>query len=292
MTKIAFIGLGNMGLPMAHNLVKSGYDVTGFDLNDDVLQRFESEGGKASCSKNDAVKGVDVVISMLPAGKHVTELFCGSEGLLTTLPKGCLVIDSSTIDAKTAIDVSAFAGKRGIDFIDAPVSGGVNGAAAGSLSFIVGASVENFNKAKPILEIMGNNIFHAGEVGSGQIAKACNNMLLAITMAGTAEAMKMGIESGLDARTLSDIILKCSGANWALEFYNPVPGVLPGTPACNDYQGGFMVNLMNKDLGLAMEVARLNHAKVPMGVKALELFEEHETKGNGNRDFSSIFEYY
>jgi 3-hydroxyisobutyrate dehydrogenase len=228
----------------------------------------------------------------LPAGKHVAELYNSDDGLLAQLSQGCLVIDSSTIDAATARQVGESAVKAGIDFIDAPVSGGVGGATAGTLSFIVGGEAKCFARAKPLLEAMGKNVFHAGGVGSGQIAKTCNNMLLSVLMAGTAEALQMGIENGLDPKILSDIMLKSSARNWALEVYNPVPGVMPGTPACNSYQGGFMVDLMNKDLGLALGVAQESGSRVPMGERAAALFKEHAEADNGGRDFSSIFKYY
>ena len=292
MTKIAFIGLGNMGAPMAVNLVKSGYQVRAFDLIPTSLQSFVAAGGKQADSSKEAAEGAEVVISMLPAGKHVNELYSSDGGLLAQLPKGCLVIDSSTIDATTARQVGATALKAGIDFIDAPVSGGVSGAEAGTLSFIVGGEVECFARAKPILEAMGKNIFHAGGVGSGQIAKTCNNMLLSVLMAGTAEALQMGIENGLDPKILSNIMVKSSGRNWALEVYNPVPGVMPDTPACNNYQGGFMVDLMNKDLSLALGVAQESSSTVPMGEQAAALFEAHAKANNGKCDFSSIFQYY
>ena len=292
MTKIAFIGLGNMGAPMAVNLVKAGHQVRAFDLIPASLQSFVATGGKQASSAKEAAEGAEVVISMLPAGKHVSELYSSEDGLLAQLPKGCLVIDSSTIDATTARQVGATALKAGIDFIDAPVSGGVSGAEAGTLSFIVGGEAACFARAKPILEAMGKNIFHAGGVGSGQIAKTCNNMLLSVLMAGTAEALQMGIENGLDPKILSDIMVKSSGRNWALEVYNPVPGVMPGTPACNNYQGGFMVDLMNKDLNLALGVAQESSSKVPMGEQAAALFEAHAKANNGKCDFSSIFKYY
>jgi len=292
MTKIAFIGLGNMGAPMAVNLVKAGHQVRAFDLIPASLQSFVAAGGKQASSAKEAAEDAEVVISMLPAGKHVSELYRSEDGLLAQLPKGCLVIDSSTIDATTARQVGATALKAGIDFIDAPVSGGVSGAEAGTLSFIVGGEAACFARAKPILEAMGKNIFHAGGVGSGQIAKTCNNMLLSVLMAGTAEALQMGIENGLDPKILSDIMVKSSGRNWALEVYNPVPGVMPGTPACNNYQGGFMVDLMNKDLNLALGVAQESSSTVPMGEQAAALFEAHAKANNGKCDFSSIFKYY
>ena len=296
MTNIAFIGLGNMGGPMAANLVSSGHHVVAFDLVQTALDEFVTAGGMAATSAAEAVIDAEVVISMLPAGKHVAGLYLGNEeevsGLLTLLPKGSLVIDSSTIDAETSRGVGLYADKLGIQFVDAPVSGGTAGAKAGTLSFIVGGELEAFERAESILNAMGKNIFHAGPAGAGQVAKMCNNMLLSVLMAGTSEALRMGVENGLDAKVLSDIMVKSSGRNWALEIYNPVPGVMDGTPACNDYQGGFMVDLMNKDLGLALAAAKASDSAVPLGQKASELFKSHGEEGHGGLDFSSIYQHY
>ena len=296
MTNIAFIGLGNMGGPMAANLVNSGHHVVAFDLVQTALDEFVTAGGMAATSAAEAVIDAEVVISMLPAGKHVAGLYLGNEeevsGLLTLLPKGSLVIDSSTIDAETSRGVGLCADKLGIQFVDAPVSGGTAGAKAGTLSFIVGGELEAFERAESILNAMGKNIFHAGPAGAGQVAKMCNNMLLSVLMAGTSEALRMGVENGLDAKVLSDIMVKSSGRNWALEIYNPVPGVMDGTPACNDYQGGFMVDLMNKDLGLALAAAKASDSAVPLGQKASELFKSHGEEGHGGLDFSSIYQHY
>ncbi|MCP4790874.1 MAG: 3-hydroxyisobutyrate dehydrogenase [Gammaproteobacteria bacterium] len=292
MTNIAFIGLGNMGGPMAINLVKAGHRVTVFDLVPEALSALEANGGIVADSAQAAVVGAEVVISMLPAGKHVAALYLHDEGLLQLLPKGTLVVDSSTIDVATAQAVGAKAAQAGIDFVDAPVSGGVSGAQAGTLSFIVGGTEGSFKSAKPVLEAMGKNIFHAGEAGAGQIAKMCNNMLLSILMAGTAEALQLGVDNGLDPKVLSDIMVKSSGRNWTLEIYNPVPGVMPNTPASNDYQGGFMVDLMNKDLGLALGAAHAGDSMVPMGEQSAALFAAHGEQGNGRLDFSSIYQHY
>jgi 3-hydroxyisobutyrate dehydrogenase len=249
MAQIAFIGLGNMGGPMAANLVKAGHKVSAFDLVQEALDEFVKAGGVAANSASEAVVAAQVVISMLPAGKHVAGLYLADEhgagGLLSQIAKGSLVIDSSTIDAETSRRVGVCANDLGINFVDAPVSGGTAGAKAGTLSFIVGGEKIAFEQAQPILEAMGKNIFHAGAAGAGQVAKMCNNMLLSVLMAGTAEALQMGVENGLDAKVLSDIMVKSSGRNWALEIYNPVPGVMEGTPASNGYEGGFMVDLMN-----------------------------------------------
>jgi len=292
MTNIAFIGLGNMGGPMAANLVKAGHSVTAFDLMPEALATFEQAGGKTADSALAAVQGAEVVVSMLPAGKHVAGLYTGPEGLLAQMPAGTLVVDSSTIDVATAQAVGAAAVEAGILFVDAPVSGGVSGATAGTLSFIVGGEAASFERAKPFLEAMGKNIFHAGAAGAGQIAKMCNNMLLSVLMAGTAEALQLGIDNGLDPKVLSDIMVKSSGRNWTLEIYNPVPGVMEGVPSSNDYQGGFMVDLMNKDLGLALGAAHAGESMVPMGEQAAALFAAHGEEGNGRMDFSSIFQHY
>ena len=292
MTNIAFIGLGNMGGPMAANLVKAGHTVTAFDLMPEALAAFEQAGGKTADSAQTAVVGAEVVVSMLPAGKHVAGLYTGENGLLAQLPAGTLVVDSSTIDVATAQAVGKAAAEVGVAFVDAPVSGGVSGAQAGTLSFIVGGEAENFERAKPFLEAMGKNIFHAGAAGAGQVAKMCNNMLLSILMTGTAEALQLGIDNGIDPKVLSDIMVKSSGRNWTLEIYNPVPGVMEGVPSSNDYQGGFMVDLMNKDLGLALDAADAGESMVPMGKQAAALFAAHGEEGNGRLDFSSVFKHY
>lgn len=288
MSKVAFIGLGNMGGPMAHNLVKAGHTVTGFDLSADALKALAAAGGTAASSAAEAVAGAEVVVSMLPASQHVAGLYLGEAGLFSQLPAGTLVIDSSTIAAETSRQVGKAAAEKGIKFLDAPVSGGVGGATAGTLSFIVGGNAADFAQAKPLLENMGKNIFHAGEAGAGQVAKACNNMLLAILMAGTTEALALGAKNGLDPAVLSEIMKQSSGANWVLNVYNPWPGVMEGVPASNNYQGGFQVDLMAKDLGLAWETALSSKSSIPMGSLARNLFALHAQKGNGGLDFSSI----
>ena len=287
---IAFIGLGNMGAPMAENLLKAGYTLSVFDLSDAATQRLEKAGARVAKSPRDAASNVQAVISMLPAGQHVHSVYLGdsgSEGLLKELPKGTLVIDSSTIAAADARTVADAASKLGIDFLDAPVSGGTGGALSGSLTFIVGGSADAFARAEPILAAMGKNIFHAGAHGAGQVAKICNNMLLGILMAGTAEAINLGVKNGLDPKVLSDIMLQSSGRNWTLEVYNPYPKVMENVPSSNGYQGGFMSKLMQKDLNLAMQTAQDTEVDTPMGAKATELYAAH-AQDNGDRDFSSI----
>src|SRR5690606_33005196 len=292
MAKITFIGLGNMGAPMASNLLKAGHEVTVFDLSKPAVEALVGEGARTAETGKAAAEGAECVISMLPAGRHVEAVYLGDDGLLSALPAGTLVIDSSTIAPETARAVADAAIAKGLAFIDAPVSGGVGGAKAGTLTFICGGEESTFNKARPILEGMGKNIFHAGASGAGQVAKICNNMLLAILMAGTSEALALGEKNGLAPAVLSEIMKQSSGGNWALNVYNPWPGVMEGVPASRDYQGGFLVNLMTKDLGLAFDNAVTNQASIPMGSLARNLFQLHAGQGNGELDFSSIQRLY
>lgn len=292
MSKITFIGLGNMGAPMAKNLLKSGLNVEVFDLNPLAVAELTELGASSADSLQQAVSGANVVVTMLPASRHVESVYLASDGVLDSVQQGTLLIDSSTIDPETARQVAAQASAKGLSFVDAPVSGGVAGAAAGTLTFIVGGSEESFAEAKDILQHMGKNIFHAGTAGSGQVAKICNNMMLGILMSGTCEALNLGIDNGLDPKVLSDIMLQSSGRNWALELYNPCPGVMENAPASNGYQGGFMSQLMAKDLGLAMEAAVASQSSTPMGSVARNLFNLHTAHGNGQKDFSSLFEFY
>lgn len=289
MAKIAFIGLGNMGGPMAANLLKAGHAVTVFDLSKDAVEILVGQGATTQSTAQECVKGAEFVISMLPAGKHVSSVYLGNDGLINHIAPGSLVIDSSTIDGLTAKTVGQALEDKGIRFIDAPVSGGVGGATAGTLSFMVGGEPTQFERAKPILESMGKNIFHAGDLGAGQVAKVCNNMLLSVLMVGTSEALQLGISNGLDPKVLSDIMSKSSGSNWTLDVYNPCPDVMENVPSSNDYQGGFMVDLMAKDLGLAMDTAVSSQSPTPMGALARSLYAMHAAAGNGTKDFSSIF---
>ena len=288
MSTIGFIGLGNMGGPMAKNLLNAGHQVKVFDLVEASMASVVAEGGTANKSAADAVRGADLVISMLPASKHVEALYLGDAGLITQLDADTLIIDCSTIAPESARKVAAAAAEAGFDMIDAPVSGGVGGAVGGTLTFMVGGSSKALDIARPLLEIMGKNIFHAGDAGAGQVAKVCNNMLLAVLMTGTGEALQLGVNNGLDPAVLSEIMQKSSGGNWALEVYNPFPGVMPSAPASNDYAGGFLVDLMIKDLGLAMASALETGSSTPMGALARNLYVTHGAKGNGQIDFSSI----
>ncbi|MDB4476467.1 3-hydroxyisobutyrate dehydrogenase [bacterium] len=290
MANVAFIGLGNMGGPMATNLVKASHNVVVFDLAQAACDQLASAGASIAATAAEAVVGADYVISMLPAGKHVAGTYLGDTGLLAKLDIATTVLDCSTIDAATARAVGEAAATMNIGFMDAPVSGGVAAAAAGTLAFMCGGSAETFKKAEIILKDMGKNIFHAGPAGSGQVAKGCNNMLLAIQMIGTCEALEMGARNGLVPKVLSDIMLASSGRNWSLEVYNPYPGVMEAAPASHDYQPGFMVDLMVKDLGLAMEIAEQSGVKNVMGQLAQSLYMEYQSAGNGQQDFSGILQ--
>ena len=292
MSKIAFIGLGNMGGPMAINLVKAGHQVCVFDLSKRAVAQVVEQGATTQPQANDCVKDAEFIISMLPAGKHVEAVYLSDDGLINYIDKDALVIDSSTIDSATSIKVGAALLDKGINFIDAPVSGGVGGAIAGSLSFMVGGSETDFEHGKSVLASMGKNIFHAGKHGAGQIAKVCNNMLLSVLMIGTSEALQLGITNGLDPAILSNIMSKSSGSNWTLDVYNPCPDVMENVPSSNDYQGGFMVDLMAKDLGLAMDTAVTSQSSTPMGALARNLYAIHAASGNGTKDFSSIFNLF
>ena len=295
MTTIAFIGLGNMGSPMAHNLITAGFNLQIFDLVEELTRPLAEQGALVCHSLQQVVENADVVITMLPAGEHVRSVYLGNEknsGLLSYVAPGTLMIDSSTIDPESARAVGSAAQKQGLEFVDAPVSGGVAGAKAGTLTFIVGANDVAFEHAEQVLKHMGKNIFHAGGIGSGQMGKICNNLMLGILMSGTCEALTLGIDNGLDPKVLSNIMLQSSGRNWALELYNPCPDVMETSPASNNYQPGFMSKLMLKDLGLGMEAAAKSQSSVPMGALARNLYALHNANGNELLDFSSLFEFY
>jgi len=309
MIKIAFFGLGNMGEGMAINLVKAGFDVTVYDLVASHVQNLVAKGAKGASNIADACHDVDAVITMLPAGSHVEALYfagvdhgpSNTRGKQSNSEKDCIVgaiskptlfIDCSTIESTQAIALGQRLKALGHTFIDAPVSGGVAGAAAGTLTFIVGGASADYQAAHKILQVMGKNIFHAGPVGAGQVAKICNNMLLAVLMAGTSEALNLAVENGLDAKVMSQIMLQSSGRNWTLELYNPCPDVMPNVPSSNDYEGGFMVDLMNKDLGLALQTAGVSKAITPMGALAKSLYQLHAKNGYGKKDFSSIYKSF
>jgi len=289
MTHIAFIGLGNMGGPMAVNLVQSEHRVTVFDLSVPAMDSLKREGASVADSALSAVKDADIVVTMLPAAQHVERLYLGNKGIIRGAKPGTLFIDSSTIDADTAKRVGADAYACNMHFIDAPVSGGTAGAKAGTLTFIMGGSPHAVAQATPVLQCMGRNLFHAGDLGAGQIAKICNNMLLAVLMAGTSEALTMATKNGIDPKVMSDIMLQSSGCNWTLEKYNPCPDVMENVPSSNQYEGGFMVKLMNKDLNLAMNTAADSVSTTPMATAAQSLYRMLESQGHGEKDFSSVY---
>lgn len=296
MSTIAFIGLGNMGAPMAENLLKAGFSVRVFDLVKEAVDQLADKGAVATDSVEQAVKGAQTVITMLPAGEHVRAVYLGDHsggvGLLNLIEENTFLIDSSTIDPESARIVAAQAASKGFEFVDSPVSGGVAGAKAGTLTFIVGGTDCAFSKAEQILKHMGKNIFHAGKAGDGQMGKICNNLMLGILMSGTCEALNLGIDNGLDPKVLSNIMLQSSGRNWALELYNPCPGVMDNAPASNQFQPGFMSKLMLKDLGLGLDAAAKSQSSVPMGALARNLYALHNANGNEELDFSSLFEFY
>ena len=291
MTKIAFIGLGNMGSPMAKNLVSAGIQVVGFDLVEATRQDAKKNGIDIAINAFATTREAEILISMLPASEHVESLYL-KEGLLKDIDPSTLIIDCSTIAPETSRKVAKEADKLGLSMIDAPVSGGVAGAEAATLTFIVGGRKESLDKAKPVLEKMGKNIFHAGDSGAGQVAKICNNMLLAIHMCGTAESIALGVKNGLNPEILSEIMRKSSGGNWSLEVYNPYPGVMKEVPANRGYEGGFLNKLMFKDLGLAQEASESSNSRTPMGDLARELYQKMIESGFEDLDFSSIQKLY
>jgi 3-hydroxyisobutyrate dehydrogenase len=288
MAKVGFIGLGNMGGPMAQNLMKAGHELTVFDLSPEAVKKATDAGAAAAATSSDVAKGVDAVVTMLPAGAHVSSVYRGEDGLLAAADKGTLFIDSSTIDVTTARTVIAEATSAGMLMIDAPVSGGVGGAEAGALTFMAGGEVAAFDAAKPYLDIMGQNIFHAGAAGNGQVAKVCNNMLLGISMIGVSEAFVLAEKLGLDGQTLFDISSTASGQCWSMTSYCPVPGPVPSSPANRDYQAGFTAAMMLKDLRLAQEAAQSAKAATPLGAQAAALYSLMESSGNDQVDFSGI----
>jgi 3-hydroxyisobutyrate dehydrogenase len=291
MATIGFIGLGNMGLPMAKNLIKAGHAVRGFDVSRAQTDALAAAGGKAVGGVKAAASGADVVITMLPAGQHVREVYLGGDGVLAAAAANALLIDCSTIDVETARAVAAAAEGRGLAMLDAPVSGGVGGAQAGTLTFMVGGSDAAFARANPILEQMGKTIVHAGGAGNGQAAKICNNMILGVSMIAVSEAFVLAEKLGLDAQKLFDISSKSSGQCWSMTTYCPVPGPVPTSPANRDYQAGFTAAMMLKDLRLAQEAASAAGANTPLGADAAKIYAQYVETGESGRDFSGIIRF-
>jgi len=291
MARIGFIGLGNMGLPMAQNLIKAGHHVEGFDVFGAAVDKLRAAGGDGAASVKVAAARADVVITMLPSGKEVREVYLDGAGIFASAQPGTLLIDSSTIDVTTARAVADAAAGRGLSMLDAPVSGGVGGAQGGTLTFMVGGAAEAFAKAKPLFEAMGKTIVHAGGAGNGQAAKICNNMILGVSMIVVSEAFVLAERLGLDHQKLFDIASKSSGQCWSMTSYCPVPGPVPASPANRDYQAGFTAAMMLKDLKLAQDAARSAGAATPLGAEAAALYDLFCAHGNAAKDFSGIIRF-
>ncbi|MCF6215298.1 MAG: 3-hydroxyisobutyrate dehydrogenase [Emcibacter sp.] len=288
MAKVGFIGLGNMGGGMARNILKAGHKLKAFDLNEQVIADICAEGASAATSAVDAAANVDAVITMLPAGRHVKSVYLGPEGLIAAASPGTIMMDCSTIDVDSAREVTVAATNAGMAMVDAPVSGGVAAAAAGSLTFMVGGTEEGFAAAENYLNSMGGNIIHAGKAGSGQAAKICNNMMLGIQMISVAEAFVLAEKLGLEAEKLFAISSKASGQCWSLTSYCPVPGPVPTSPANNDYKAGFAAAMMLKDLRLSQEAAASAGAVTPLGACSRDLYEKFTEMSADDMDFSGI----
>jgi 3-hydroxyisobutyrate dehydrogenase len=288
MAKIGFIGLGNMGLPMARNLLGAGHRVTGFDLSEEARAALVADGGSQAESAGAAVAGAEVVVSALPAARHVRAVYQGEEGILAAATPGTVFIDCSTIDVDTARAVIAEAEARGQAMVDSPMSGGVGGATAGTLTFMVGGSEAAFAAARPALEAMGKNIFHAGAAGAGCAAKICNNMMLAIQMIAVSEGFNLAAKLGLEAQKLYEISSTATARCWSLNDYCPAPGPVPASPANRDYQPGFAAALMLKDLRIAMQAAQAAGAHTPLGAQATQIYSLMELAGQADRDFSGV----
>jgi 3-hydroxyisobutyrate dehydrogenase len=290
--KIGFIGLGNMGAPMALNLLKAGHDLTVFDLNPRAVQLLVDAGAKGAGSLKILASDAELVITMLPTAAHVRGVLTGSDGVLSGIGSGTTIVDSSTIDPASVREFAALAEQRGSVLVDAPVSGGTGGATAGTLTFMVGGSEAAYARVKPVLSAMGKNIVHCGDTGTGQVAKICNNLVLGITMAGVAEAMALGEALGIDPKVLGGIMNTSTGRSWSSDTYNPFPGVVETAPSSRGYTGGFGTDLMLKDLGLATEAAKGAKRPAFMGALAQQLYQAMSSRGDGNLDFSAVIRLY
>ena len=291
MARIGFIGLGNMGLPMAQNLIKAGHQVEGVDVSPASVEKLKSAGGAAVETAKVAASRADVVITMLPSGKEVREVYLGPNGIVENANPGTLLIDCSTIDVETARAVAREAEMHDLLMLDAPVSGGVGGATAGTLTFMVGGPAQAFTRAEPILQKMGRTIVHAGGAGNGQAAKICNNMILGISMIAVSEAFVLAEQLGLEHQKLFDIASKSSGQCWSLTSYCPVPGPVPASPANRDYQAGFTAAMMLKDLKLSQEAAHAAGARTELGGEAARIYSQYVASGEAGRDFSGIVRF-
>jgi 3-hydroxyisobutyrate dehydrogenase len=291
MSQILFIGLGNMGLPMAQNAMKAGHVVIGFDIDSAACARFTDGGGVIASSIDMASPTAEFIVTMLPSGKEVREIYLGQSGVLASAADGALLIDCSTIDVDSARAVAAAARVNELAMVDAPVSGGVAGAQAGTLTFMVGGSERSYERAKPVLETMGKTVVHAGDAGTGQAAKICNNMILGVSMIVVSEAFLLAEKLGLDAQKLFEIVSKSSGQCWSLTNYCPVPGPVPSSPANDDYKPGFTAAMMLKDLRLAQAAAKTASVRAPMGAGALALYNMYVEQGGATADFSGIIKF-
>jgi 3-hydroxyisobutyrate dehydrogenase len=291
MSRIGFIGLGNMGLPMAQNLIKAGHQVEGVDVNPMAIEKLKAAGGTSVETAKIAAARADAVITMLPSGKEVRAVYLGPNGIIENANAGTLLIDCSTIDVESARAVAAEADTRDLLMLDAPVSGGVGGAQGGTLTFMVGGSAQAFTRAQSILDKMGKTIVHAGGAGNGQAAKICNNMILGISMIAVSEAFVLAEQLGLDHQKLFDIASKSSGQCWSLTSYCPVPGPVPTSPANRDYQAGFTAAMMLKDLKLSQDAARASGAKTQLGADAARIYSQYVESGEAGRDFSGIIRF-
>jgi 3-hydroxyisobutyrate dehydrogenase len=291
MARIGFIGLGNMGLPMAQNLIKAGHQVEGVDVNPASIEKLKAAGGSVVETVKTAAARADVVITMLPAGEQVREVYLGTGGVIENANPGTLLIDCSTIDVETARAVASAAERKGLLILDAPVSGGVGGATAATLTFMVGGSAQAFTRAQSILGNMGKTIVHAGGAGTGQAAKICNNMILGVSMIAVSEAFVLAEKLGLDHQKLFDISSKSSGQCWSMTAYCPVPGPVPTSPANRDYQAGFTAAMMLKDLKLAQDASKAAGAKTALGADAARIYSAYVESGEAGRDFSGIIRF-
>ena len=287
--KIAFIGVGNMGGPMAENLLKSGKEIKVFDVSNLMLEKAKEKGLEVVTNIKELIsKEISIVITMLPEGKHSKEIYLGDNGIINKVTKDCLLIDCSTIDIETSKEIGKAATDKGIMMIDAPVSGGVMGAQKAALNIMVGGSKEAFDRALPVLNIMGKNIYHAGEIGSGNGAKICNNMSLGITMIAASESLMLAKRLNIDIKKVHEIMKNASGNSWPISVYPPLPGLIEGTPSNNNYRPGFSAGMMNKDLKLANECAKSVNAETPLGKMALQIYSKFCEDGNDSKDFSAI----
>jgi len=287
MARIAFIGLGNMGLPMARNLVAANHEVTGYDIVAGAVEAFAAEGGTTAETAEACLQGAEFVVTMLPEGRHVREVY--SETIIPNAPGDATLVDCSTIDVGTAREVAARAGEAGFAMLDAPVSGGTGGAEAGTLTFMVGGSADGFRRVQPLLDAMGRTVVHVGDAGTGQVAKICNNLILGISMIATCESLSMGQKLGVNIDALFSIISQSSGQSWVLTTYCPVAGPVPASPANRDYQPGFTTAMMAKDLRLAMDAAGTAGQATRLGAEASRMFDEFLEAGGGALDFSAIY---